>query len=1155
MAASKDSNRQKKLLFGNSAPTFRGGRSKLSIDPTGGFQLVGIPSNYSLMERLNTSSTYYTFVDSGAFTLAYSTVNYADELGLQLSGSGPVFLATSTFDQAGQGGSSTSTYITARSLNSSATFYGLVFNKSSPLSYPYLYNVKVDVSDTNLNWTMRKWGGVRGGESYDSEIGSSNKVQWAPFQPTFVSPPFLAVYLSSVTAQWGSGGNDPGTSYVLEASTGNFPNTFSGNKSSITYNTFASPQSLDPNTTYYFGVSAAWIDASPYTSLGSTSTLANVIVSSQIYNVGVTSVTWNWPALPVSPSSRTSEGYILQASTASDFTGTLYSSSSYVYNSSTLTVSGLSPGTLYYFRVGSLNWNSVPNYVLVGSTMTLSLWDIQTLANAGTYTSIVLDSTGNPHVSYVDGGNLKYTKWTGSTWIFPETAGSVASGGLTHSAMAIDSTGNVHVAYHEVDFSRLMYNKRTATGWGSAQIVDSSGAGYVSLALDGSMNPHISYYADLANLRYIRWNGSGWDAPQIVDSTGTVGQYTSIVIDSTGNPHISYYRADAGNVAIKYAQWTGSGWNISLADYITGGGYTSIALDGNGNPRISYYEDETGNGDGEIKYISWLGSGFGAPETVELNMGAGSYTSLILDGAGTPHISYYNTHLSRNELIYATKSPGWTTEVADTTGNVGQYSSLAMDQFGVPHISYYDATGFDVQYAKRRIPTGPGAMGGGNAKSRPQAPTNFQASSINANTVNWGWTDKATNELGFRLYGSQISSGPYTLLAGTQIITPNQISYTETGVTPGINYRYLVAVTTGGHVFSNLTSVDVCSPKLSAASGDWSVTTTWVGGKIPDACSPVTIQTGHKVRVDVTNAAASTTTVLGTLEFSRTSYNTLTLSGGNLDVQPGGILDMGTEASSIPSTVKATLVLASGTYAGQYGLIVRDGGNFTVRGTWKVPFTVATGNIMPGSVCPDDICYFNISENPFSDLQWNLNDVITVGQTERSATDQTERRIMVDGGPGNIGVDSTFSFYHYATSTIRVANLTRNVVVRSAGTDVNTNTAYIQNLTQHTTGFVLTYGEFAYLNNGIYLGSGSRATISSCTIHDGNIGIYSNSASNNSFTHNLVYRNTSIGINLNTSSGNTLTSNHAYSSGGNGIFVSNASDNNVLNSNYVYSNA
>jgi len=110
----------------------------------------------------------------------------------------------------------------------------------------------------------------------------------------------------------------------------------------------------------------------------------------------------------------------------------------------------------------------------VGAAPSLE-WDIQTVDSegfVGSYSSMALDSSGNPHISYRDNTNkaLKYARWNGNTWEIQTVDGD----------------------------------------WG--------GSGGASMALDSSGNPHISYYdaADLA-LKYARWTGSSWDI-QTVDS-------------------------------------------------------------------------------------------------------------------------------------------------------------------------------------------------------------------------------------------------------------------------------------------------------------------------------------------------------------------------------------------------------------------------------------------------------------------------------------------------------------------------------------------------------------------------------------------------------------------------------------------------------------
>jgi hypothetical protein len=182
------------------------------------------------------------------------------------------------------------------------------------------------------------------------------------------------------------------------------------------------------------------------------------------------------------------------------------------------------------------------------------------LGYLGGYTSLALDGSGYPHISYsYSGGGLKY-------------------------------------AYHD------------ASGW-HIQIVDSEYVGrYTSLTLDGDGYPHISYHDFTnGNLKYAYQDGSGWHI-QIVDSEGIVGSYTSLALDESGYPHISYYHCgtsypcDVGD--LKHAYQDTSAWHIETVDTGLGysGGHASLALDGNGYPHISYH-DYT-NGDLKYTYYS-----------------------------------------------------------------------------------------------------------------------------------------------------------------------------------------------------------------------------------------------------------------------------------------------------------------------------------------------------------------------------------------------------------------------------------------------------------------------------------------------------------------------------------------------------------------------
>ncbi len=187
-----------------------------------------------------------------------------------------------------------------------------------------------------------------------------------PINPTPAGPPGV----SSITMNWGNPGGTNG--FVVNASTtSNFSGTVLSSATINPAQLSLSVQGLAANTTYFMQVGALYGGATTYSTQVSTiSTLASLLVNVAIYQVNPGSITVNWSAFGVGPGINTSEGYMLQASSAPNFATVLFASSNTTAAVSTLTLVGLAPSTTYYLRAGAINWMSAPAFVAIGSVTT-----------------------------------------------------------------------------------------------------------------------------------------------------------------------------------------------------------------------------------------------------------------------------------------------------------------------------------------------------------------------------------------------------------------------------------------------------------------------------------------------------------------------------------------------------------------------------------------------------------------------------------------------------------------------------------------------------------------------------------------------------------------------------------------------------------------
>jgi hypothetical protein len=229
----------------------------------------------------------------------------------------------------------------------------------------------------------------------------------------------------------------------------------------------------------------------------------------------------------------------------------------------------------------------------------------------GIYTSLALDGSQNPRISCASADlsqntALLFTEKNGGVWSIDTVVTAFPDAGY-RSSLVLDASGNPHLSYSVIDNgtnAKTLYYATRSSGVWSSQIVDGTATAgeWTSIALDASGNPHICYIDEVnAQLKYASLIGGVWSTV-IVDAGPDVGGHVSLVIDPVGNAQMSYTGATG---ALKYAKDSYGTWASFLVDDMVIADHTAIAVTASNVAKIAYTNRSPG--EGQIKFASGPG--------------------------------------------------------------------------------------------------------------------------------------------------------------------------------------------------------------------------------------------------------------------------------------------------------------------------------------------------------------------------------------------------------------------------------------------------------------------------------------------------------------------------------------------------------------------
>lgn len=355
-------------------------------------------------------------------------------------------------------------------------------------------------------------------------------------------------------------------------------------------------------------------------------------------------------------------------------------------------------------------------------------------------TSIVLNSSGMPHIAFQDIGTgeirYAYRNATGE-WQTETVVNAEMKGGYV--VLALDSDDRPVICYRNVKMRELSCAFSEASGWRYEVVDDTPDAGaYVSLALDNLDRPHLAYYINHGDMRYAWLEGMTWNITTLRDRTAGEVLSLSLDLDSRYDPHIALVSSSPER-GLWYYRWNETKWDKGIVGSLVRTYHLySMALNSSDLPHMAFLDSSESlpryaYNDGTYWFVRSI--------DVEAEAGHGSF---FLDSNQNPHVAYEER--GQSDLRYAYLDDGlWKKETVDSEGLVGHLPSVTADSNGIPSLSYINLTNLTLKYATKKrgieaeIDIDPDTL---NLKSRGnwitcyiELPAGYDPRNINASTV------------------------------------------------------------------------------------------------------------------------------------------------------------------------------------------------------------------------------------------------------------------------------------------------------------------------------------------------------------------------------------------------------------------------------------